>query len=132
MENFSNDSIFSEKNFSETDMGSTIDNNEENIFSQDSIENHIVYGTRNEDSSIDSVKINLNEITFDKNKEENKVLKKSFHPLDNLEKKKFTEIYNILCNSQMLIFVDNYKLEKKHNCMTNLIRNKIDLINEDL
>ena len=131
MENFSNDSVFSERNFSETEIESTIDDNEEKIFSQESIKNHIVYGTRNEDSSIDSVKINLNEITFDKNKEENKVLKKSFHPLDNLEKKKFTEIYNILCNSQMLIFVDNYKLEKKHNCMTNLIRNKIDLINEE-
>ena len=39
-----------------------------------------------------------------------------FLDIDKINKKKFSELYNILISSQMIIFVDNYKLNKVKKC----------------
>ena len=101
----------------------------ENIYNMRELANHIIVGSRNNDSSTDSLKIRLDKINFDCNN--NEVIKSSFYPLEELETKKFTEIYNIIYSSQMIIFIDNYKLVKEHGCMMNCFRRKKDLIEEE-
>ncbi len=72
------------------------------------LKKHLVVNTRGKYSSSDSLKIKLDEINFDCNM--NQVIDTSFYSISDLNNKKFNDIYNILYVSQMIIFVDNYKL----------------------
>ena len=77
------------------------------------IDNHIIVNTRNASSSESNV-ISLNKIDF--NPSQNKVLESSFYNLESLNKMNFNEIYNIIYSSQMLIFIDNYKIKNRNKC----------------
>jgi hypothetical protein len=87
---------------------SSINEDNDNIF--ESLNEHTVINEKNNDeSSIDSnKKKQLDDISFDINSEE--ILKSSFYSLEELNKKTFKDIYNIINLSVMIIFVDNYKL----------------------
>ena len=90
-----------------TNTESENDNNDE-IFLEKDLPTHPVVNTRNKNSSSDSQKKNLTDINFNNN--ENK-FETFFYNLERLKKKSFTEIYNLLNESQMIIFIDNYKIE---------------------
>ena len=121
MEHFSNDNDIPQRQYSD-DIYSVserhcnsdnISSDEDGVYNLNELENHIIVGTRNNDSSTDSQKIKLDEINFEYNN--NEVVTTSFYNCEDLNKLKFTDIYNILSSSQMIIFIDNYKLLKEHN-----------------
>ena len=134
MEEFTNDEINynnSEDIYSISSYNENINNqtSEENLFNLTEVENHIVVNTRNQESSTDSLKIKLNDINFSNN--DNKSILTSFFSVDELNNMDFKEIYTIICESQMIIFVDNYKLVKEHSTISNCFRRKINLIKEE-
>ena len=137
LEQYSNETNFDGRQLSD-DLYSITENIEDSdndnfdndkIYNISEIENHIVIGSRNNDSSTDSQKIKLDEINFEYNN--NEIVSTSFYNLEDLDKLKFNSIYNIISNSNMIIFVDNYKLLKSHNCIYNMVRRKINLIKEE-
>ena len=86
--------------------------NDNNIF--ETFDEHTILNQKlNEDSTQDSnKKKDLDSLKFyDKS---DTILKSSFYSLNSLDNITFTEIYNIIYSSPMLIFVDNNKLEKSN------------------
>ena len=137
MEYFSNDNDIPQRQYSD-DIYSVsercynsdnLSSDEDRVYNLNELENHIVVGTRASYSSTDSQKIKLDEINFEYNN--NEVVTTSFYNCEDLNKLKFTDIYNILSSSQMIIFIDNYKLLKEHNCTYRHIRRKLDFIKEE-
>ena len=114
MESFSNNS---EDSFSVSEIERETISDTASVFNlrrnntgylEEEVKNHIVVNTRNNDSSTESIKMKLDNINFDcYNKE---VINTNFFNLNNLESITFPQIYNIFNSTQMIIFVDNYKL----------------------
>jgi len=114
MESFSNNSedsytVSEDERDTVSDTASVFNLKRNNTgYLEEQVKNHVVVNTRNNDSSTESIKIKLNDINFDcYNKE---VIDTNFFTLNNLESITFPQIYNIFNSTQMIIFVDNYKL----------------------
>ena len=129
VESFNNDPFIN----SNTNVNTELDNDtvDSNFVNLSELKNHPVVGSRNEDSTTDSQRINLDTITFEDNSNDLDVATKSFHSLSKLKDYDFSKVYDIISSSQLLIFVDNYKLEKRHNFLSNILRRKIDLMKEE-
>lgn len=129
VESFNNDPFI----HSNTNVNTELDNDtvDSNFVNFSELRNHRVVGSRNEDSSTDSQKINLDTISFEDNNNDVDIMTKSFHSLSKIKEYDFAKIYDIISSSQLLIFVDNYKLEKRHTFLSNILRRKIDLIKEE-
>ena len=90
------------------DRESNHDNITDCIYNVDEFEKHVVVNTRNNDSNSETIKLKLNDINFDCNM--NEVINTSFYDINQLNNIPFSDIYNIISMSQMIIFIDNYKL----------------------
>uniref|UniRef100_A0A6C0J3L1 Uncharacterized protein n=1 Tax=viral metagenome TaxID=1070528 RepID=A0A6C0J3L1_9ZZZZ len=89
--------------------GSIIRNNTE-LFDRTEIQNHHVVNTKNFESSIEPIKISLNEAGYMKSKS---VEKSSYKCIDDIKSLNFEEIYILIISAPMIIFVDNYKLNNR-------------------
>ena len=84
------------------------DNQSNCIYNIAEFKKHVVVNTRNEDSNSETIKLKLNDINFDCNM--NEIIDTYFYEINQLNNTPFSDMYNIICMSQMIIFVDNYKL----------------------
>lgn len=99
---------------------------EDDIF--ENYDEYMVINEKNDGSSIDvNMKKQINDIDFESM---NISFDSSFYTIENLENIDFVKIYNIINNTQYLIFIDNEKMIEKNN-KSCFFKNKRELLKEE-